>query len=242
MNLRLLASVVTLPWLLAAASCSSQTNESAEKTASTPAVPAAPSPDEPLLAVITHKAGAAARMAHDHLVVARDARVETSFSSKKAEAARISVEFPVASLAVDDPKLQKLWYPRIHELGVLEEPFKEASEGDRAKIRASMLSDEQLDAAHHAAVSGKVVSVREERASIGAVAFTHVAKVALTIRGRTVERDFPARWEERDGAPVLEALGTLRFTEFGIEPYSAFLGAVRNQDEFHVYVRLPVRE
>ncbi len=36
--------------------------------------------------------------------------------------------------------------------------------------------------------------------------------------------------------PRLEelALGTFDFTDFGIKPYSAFLGAVKNQDAFHV--------
>jgi hypothetical protein len=35
-----------------------------------------------------------------------------------------------------------------------------------------------------------------------------------------------------------EALGELRFTEFGIEPYTAALGAVKNADQFHLWVDL----
>ena len=64
------------------------------------------------------------------------------------------------------------------------------------------------------------------------------AKVKVTIHGKSVEKLVPARWEESGGELVGEALGEFRFTEFGIEPYSAMLGAVKNADAFHIYVKL----
>ncbi len=38
-----------------------------------------------------------------------------------------------------------------------------------------------------------------------------------------------------------EAVAEARFTEFGIEPYSAFFGAVRNADLFHFVVEIVAR-
>ncbi len=51
----------------------------------------------------------------------------------------------------------------------------------------------------------------------------------------------PARYELADGILTIEAIGAFNFTDFGIKPYSAFLGAVKNEDEFHVYVNLSAR-
>lgn len=197
------------------------------------------SPEASLLAVVTHRGGPAARLAHDHLVVAGDYRAGASFSPQDPSAARVAVEVPVGALVADDRALEERWFPRFRELGVLADPFKEASESDRAKIREAMLSAKQLDAERHPAISGRLTAVREQAARVGSVPFTHVATVELTVHGRTVSRDLAARFEEGEaGSVLLEAIGVLRFTDFGIEPYSAALGAVRNQDEFHLYVRL----
>jgi hypothetical protein len=67
------------------------------------------------------------------------------------------------------------------------------------------------------------------------------ARLRLEVRGRTIERHFPARWELDGDELRAELLGELRFTDFGIEPYSALLGAIRNADLFHLYVELVAR-
>ena len=36
----------------------------------------------------------------------------------------------------------------------------------------------------------------------------------------------------------IEAVGEFTFEEFGIEPYSAFLGSVKNKNEFFIYLNL----
>jgi hypothetical protein len=194
--------------------------------------------EQSVLAVVTHKAGPAARLAHNHLVVASDVPAELAFAPGEPEATRFVAEIRTDGLAVDDPALQELWYPRLAELGVLSEPFEQPSESDRRKIREAMLSDEQLDGAAHPTLGVRLVAVRAEASQIGEVAFSHVADVEWTIRGATVMRTVAARWSEEGGVVTLEAVGTLRFTDFGIEPYSAVFGAVRNADEFQVYARL----
>jgi len=68
------------------------------------------------------------------------------------------------------------------------------------------------------------------------VRFTHQAQVALTVHRTTVIRPAVVRFDELGDEMRIEAVGQFRFTDFGIEPYSAFLGAVKHLDGFYVYV------
>ncbi len=195
-------------------------------------------PDGSVLAVVTHRAGPAARLAHNHLVVAGGDGPVVTFSPQDPAATRFDVELRVEALRIDEAALQERWRVRLAELAILSESFGQPSERDRGKIRAAMLSAEQLDAASHPTLRARVAEVREQATTLGEVAFSHVADVAWTVRSMTVVRPAAARWEEGDGTVTLEAVAALRFTDFGIEPYSAALGLVRNADEFHVYVRV----
>ncbi|MEO7794654.1 MAG: YceI family protein, partial [Thermoanaerobaculia bacterium] len=63
----------------------------------------------------------------------------------------------------------------------------------------------------------------------------------LTIRGKSVERSLPVTWSEKEGGLTAEVLGEFHFRDFGIEPYSTMLGAIRNDDRFHLFVRVVAR-
>jgi polyisoprenoid-binding protein YceI len=195
-----------------------------------------------LFAVLTRKAGPAARLAHDHLVVARAPRVELAFDPSAPEAARLAVTVPVSSLDVDPPAERRARSPRLRELGLLDADLPPVDEGDRGKVRAAMLEGDQLDATRFPTVTAELTAL--ERRGDGAaarVALGWDATVRLTVRDRTVEKKVPARWQLVDGELRAEAVAEARFTEFGIEPYSAFLGAVRNADLFHVVVEIVAR-
>jgi hypothetical protein len=69
-------------------------------------------------------------------------------------------------------------------------------------------------------------------------AFPWSVTVALTVRGVRSEAPVRARMDVEGDQVRVEAYGAFRFTDFGIEPYRAFLGAVRNRDTFHLYLRL----
>lgn len=195
-----------------------------------------------LFAVLTRKAGPAARLAHDHLIVARAPRVELGFDPSAPEAARLVVTVPVQSLDVDPPAERRARSPRLRELGLLDAELPAVDEGDRGKVREAMLDDDQLDGTRFPTVTAELVGLARRGGGEGArVALGWDATVRLTVRGRTVERRVPARWELVDGELRAEAVAEARFTEFGIEPYSAFLGAVRNADLFHFVVELVAR-
>ncbi|GMU64703.1 MAG: hypothetical protein AMXMBFR36_09770 [Acidobacteriota bacterium] len=193
-------------------------------------------------AVLTRKAGAAARLAHDHLIVARAPRVELAFDPSAPERARLSVTIPVLSLDVDPPAERQARSPRLRELGLLDAVLPPVDEGDRGKVREAMLDEGQLDAARFPTVTAEVAGLTRRGGGEGArVALGWDATVRLTVRGRTIEKKVPARWELVDGELRAEAVAEARFTEFGIEPYSAFFGAVRNADLFHFVVEIVAR-
>lgn len=193
---------------------------------------------ESLLAVLTHRAGFAARLAHNHLIAASRYSLEVRFDPAHPAQSSASFAMNVADLVVDDPELHGKWYPRLEALGLLDEPFKEISEKDRNKIRGSMLGESQLDAEAHPRIECRVREISERPATSGDTTFPVHATLELTIRGRTISRAVPARYAHDGKSLKIETAGVFRFTEFGIKPYSAMLGAVKNRDEFHVFASL----
>ena len=195
--------------------------------------------DETDLVVVTAKAGLAAAMAHDHAIAASGYEARIELDPDDPDSARFEMRLPVDGLRVDDPEVQSRIAPRLERLGVRDGAFSGISEKDRAKIRDAMLANGQLDVERYPTISATAtVAGPRETGDDPDDPFPLAVALILEIRGRSVERDAAARYEYRDGRLEVEALAGFRFTEFGIRPYSAFLGAVRNRDEFHVYVRI----
>lgn len=192
-------------------------------------------PDRSVIAVITHKTGFAKGAAHNHLIAVGAPLPPLHLDPEHPEATSFDLRFRAEDLEVDRRDLEETWYPRIADLGVLDEPFSEKSGKDRDKVRKTMLGEKQLAAEEYPEIAASVVRVESARDD---PAFPFRATVALEVHGKRVEAPFRARYET-DGATLsLEAIGEYNFTDFGIEPYSAFLGAVGNEDRFHVYLRL----
>jgi hypothetical protein len=199
-------------------------------------------PDASVFAVLTRPAGPAARLAHPHLVVARGPRVELAFAAANPEATRFGLTVPVLALDADPAAERASLAPRLAELGVFDGELAPIDEGDRKKIRAAMLGAEQLFAERFPEVRAELLGV-ERRGGDGnaRVALGWDARVRIEVRGEALEATFPLRWEIEDDVLTAEVVGEAKFTDFGIEPYSAVLGAIRNADLFHLYVRLVAR-
>ena len=191
-----------------------------------------------IFAVITHKAGVASGVAHNHMVAAAGYQAKLSFDESAPLDAAFEIELESEKLEVDRWDLAQAWYPRLEELGLLDEPFSEVSEKDRGKIRKAMLGKGQLDAAAFPKISASIKSVQEAATTHGDIDFPYAAQLELTIRGKTISKPVAARYQMADGQLTVEAVGAFAFTDFGIKPYSALLGAIRNQDQFHAYVNL----
>jgi len=192
-----------------------------------------------VLAVLIHKGGVASGLAHDHLVTAPLAALDLKLDSAAPEATRATLKLAVEKLEIDHFAARAKWKGRLKELGVGPDKLDPIADSDRGKIREAMLGKSQLDAAGFPEISAELLGLR--RAEGVAKPFTGYAKLRLTIHGKTVEREIPARWSAEGGVAEAEALGEFKFTEFSIKPYSAALGAVKNQDGFHLYVALATK-
>jgi hypothetical protein len=126
--------------------------------------------------------------------------------------------------------------PAVVRLGILEEAQGPVSPSDRSSIRQHMLDSDQLDAAKYPEVTAELVRVTPKTAKLGSTEFAYAATVRFTLHGKTVERDAAANIDVKERTLHVEATAQFRFTEFGIAPYSAMLGTVRNEDRFDVYV------
>lgn len=189
-----------------------------------------------VFAVLTHKAGLASGLAHDHLIVATAPAVELEFDPQRAEATKLTFAVAVEALEVDAPAARAALKGRLRELGLQADDLPAVPESDRRKVRAAMLGPSQLDGAKFPEIRAEVL--RLERVAESA---PWNLVLRLTIRGRTLERRLAATWSEKDGTLAAETFTELHFKEFGIEPYSTMLGAIRNDDRFHLYVSVVAR-
>lgn len=190
--------------------------------------------DESLLAVITRRAGPAARLAHDHLVHASRYDWTLDFGPDALEDARLELIVRGAGLRIDDPDARAAAQDRLIELGILDEPFQEISESQRSEVRSEMIHPDQLDVLAHPEIRLETLGVARQENS------EHPYRVEISMELRGVERMIPLRAaveRERDRVRI-EAYGDALFTDFDIEPYRAFLGAVQNQDRFFLYLDL----
>jgi hypothetical protein len=193
-----------------------------------------------VFALLTHKGGFAQGRAHDHVIVAAEPTAELSWSGAPAGASfRLSAR--AADLEVDPPETRDALAGRFEELGLRSGDFQPIDAEQRAKVRETMLGRKQLDAERFPAIGARLLELREEPSTVGAVAMTHRGVVELEAHGETVEVPFAGRVDQEGDTLRIEATGRLRFTDLGIEPYSAFLGAVKNLDEIDLYLLLHAR-
>jgi hypothetical protein len=192
---------------------------------------------ESTLAIVTFRAGLAGRFAHDHLVHAGDFQAFLVFDPDDPTATVFSGSLQVTDLVVDERERMERVQPVLMEFDLLPREFKEVGDGDRADIREEMLSEGQLDAANHPEVHFRSVRVH---ASEEDREFPWRIQAALSVKDRERATEMRARWWEEEGRIRIQAAGELHFTDFGIEPYRAFLGAVQNQDRFVLFLDLVV--
>lgn len=166
------------------------------------------------------KAGAASALAHDHVINATSLTGTVVVDAASLATAAVDVTVQTMGLVNDEPALRK----RYGLEG-------EVNEKDRAAILDNMRNEEQLD-------TKKFPTMRFVSTSVVPGAGSALTlKGRLTIKGVTKDISLPCDVVIKD--KTVDGKGTVRLktSDFGIEPYSAFLGAVRNQDEIILHVR-----
>ena len=189
--------------------------------------------EESLFAVVTHKKGVASGLAHEHLVVAAAPNITLRYDVANPSTAIATFDIAIADLIVDDPALNDRWQSELLERGLLEKAFSELSEKDRRKIRRSMLGPKQLNSEEYPVLRATVDHLRIEGAEA-------TARLVMEVRGQTFEQElnFDAPLPAADGSLRIAATTSFRFTDFGIKPYSALLGAIKVSDAFDALIRI----
>jgi len=148
--------------------------------------------------------------AHNHVVVAEQTRGTVRFDPDHPKACKFSLDIPVRHLVVDRPSARR-------RVGF--EPV-DVGRGTRAKIRESMLSSGQLDPKDFPVIRFRASNC--ERHGKG-----YRVRARLRIRGQTTTVVFPAAIAVDGDKLTARGHFRIRHRDVGMEPYSAFLGAVK---------------
>lgn len=178
------------------------------------------------LAVKTWKTGAGASLAHDHVVRAPKFSGKAALDdSGKPESLSLELTVEASALIADEPEDRRKYHL----------PNKPVPEDDRKKVKEAMLSDEQLDVAKFPTIGFVVTKVyREESGALQCLG-------KLTLHGVTKELLFPITVKTGDRQVDGDASVRFKTSDFGIKPYSAALGFIRNKDEVELMVHLVLK-
>ncbi|MEO1170555.1 MAG: YceI family protein [Myxococcota bacterium] len=160
---------------------------------------------------------------HNHAIRARQVRSEIALEQDGS--CRVSLRFPVSALEVDAPASRKKYGLK----GQLDQD-------DRADIRESMLDEDQLDGKRY-----PEISFVSDRCRLGDSDLTLNGKIRIRGKSKPV-RTTLTRDRGPGGRMRLRGSIPIRGTDFGIEPYSAGLGAVKNEDAMSLELELFIRE
>lgn len=192
--------------------------------------------EESTLAIVTFRGGVAGRLAHDHLVHAGDFRASLRFDPQSPERSAFSGDLEVRDLVVDELDRMARVQPVLQEFDLLPREFGDVGDQERIDVREHMLAEDQLHSEAWPEISFRSLTVESAEDD---QEFPWRIEAALTVRGEERATTLRARWKLDDaGALTVQAAGEFHFTDFGIEPYSAFLGTVRNQDRFVLFMEL----
>ena len=156
------------------------------------------------IVVKAKKAGLLRFLGHEHGVVPGAWSASVVFDEQDLEASAISVEVSARELLIDTAEARAL-------AGVDPDG---PSDAEVADIRATMLSDQQLDAEQFPLI--RFESSRLRRRGDGRLRLDG----ELTIHGILREVEIEADLESRDGGYVLRGGFEIKLRDFGIEPVS----------------------
>ncbi len=165
--------------------------------------------------------GFLSNLAHRHVIRAAGWGGTVSYDAGVPASCSVGIEVPVERLAVDEPELrERLAYGQP------------VSESDRASIRRSMLGPDQLDGARFPGIRFASVGCRQlpdRRIEVSG---------DLEIRGRKKRIAVPLAARLVDDRLRAEGSFTVTHADFGFSPYSALLGAIRNDEALRFTLNL----
>lgn len=162
--------------------------------------------------VFVYKRGVASAFAHDHIIGVSDFKGMVTFDSDDPTKSHVALVVESASLQVLDSEL---------------------SEKDKGEVKSNMDRD-VLEVEKHPKIrfSSKKVELTERKAATAEKAETLTLKVTgeLDLHGEKKSITLPVNIEVKDGEVIAKGATDLTQSEWGIKPYTAFLGAVGVKD------------
>lgn len=181
--------------------------------------------DDSELRILVYRAGALAKLGHNHVIATRNLSGEIILGTAPGGSS-FDLEFPVASLEVDDADLRAEEGPEFSSAVDAE---------DSAGTRRNMLGPKLLDADTHSQIQITSSTIKGDFPNV-------VVTVVLTVKGSEHELLVPASINTFDGGLI--AIGRLRIghEDIGLTPFQARFGALRVADELLVKFRIVARE
>lgn len=192
-----------------------------------------PTPDC-VFAVITQKKGLASGLAHNHFISHKFDGLTIEVDPSRPLSTKFVYDFDVRSLTFDDFAQAEKWLLGISGIEGLSAIFSKISQDDRDEIKKHAFAADQLNVDKYPTGRIELKSLSETSQN-GFERFKNTAIAELTIGGKTSPIQMALNFS-LDGSNLnFEGISKTSFSSFGIKPYSAFLGAVGNQDQFFIY-------
>lgn len=167
-----------------------------------------------------YKAGVASGLAHDHVIRAGTVEGKVTYDPQAPHMMTLVINVPTASLKADPSRVR-------HQYGLPND----IDEGDRKKIEKNMKAADQLNVAKYPTITFKLTLAAK-------VGNAFVVEGDLTIRGKTKRVNLPVKITADGKRFVGTGEVRVHHRDFGFEPYSAALGAVKNQEKIDLVLKL----
>jgi polyisoprenoid-binding protein YceI len=175
------------------------------------------------LAVKIWKTGLGSGLAHDHVVRAQSFSGQATLNeAKDYQTLAFTVSVDAASLIPDEPAARQ----RHAVSGTV-------PESDRLKVRENMLGTEQLDVARFPNIVFKSteLALRPDTLKV-------IFKGSFELHGVTQTLEFPVSLKRSPDRIEGHANIRLKTSDYGITPYSAAMGLIKNKDEIELVLHL----
>lgn len=174
--------------------------------------------DESEVVIYAYRGGTFAKLGHNHVVTSRDVHGYVSLA-EDADEAKADLYVPLKMLIVDEPAKRS------------QAGFESSlSENDIAGTRRNML-EKVLETESYPYV---FIHVEVD----GGIYRQQIVKVGMTLHGVTRTLTVPVEIERSRDRFAVRGKMVLRQSDFGIEPYSIFAGALRVKDEIMLSFRV----
>ena len=174
---------------------------------------------------LVYKAGTLARLGHNHTVAVGELKGYVTKNDSDLAASRFELEFAVAALVIDDPKLRS----------TLGEEFASVPTADNiAGTRTNMLSDRVLDGEKHPAI--RVVGTGP--AGSGAA---QTLVVTVEMLGRSIPLTVPTSVTVDGDTITASGEFELNHADLGMQPFSVMLGALAVGEKLSFSYRITAR-